>query len=194
MEEVVDICTFVQAGCTFHQGIADQGWATYFCIAQRELFLLMQELGVHHSATELIIANGHILQTTGRLKFVCLGCLPNSYEYRIGLFKKEPCLQTNCEWWRPKSLKLFVTNNLVSSMSLCLSLVEMGATPFQSKQSSPECSLVTTQEECSTFSVSICSDLKICLPYLCWHLSCIHELWTLTQSRFTPPDTYWKQN
>lgn len=121
-------------------------------------------------------------------------CLPNSYEYRRGLFKKEPCLQTNCKWQKPKSLKLFVTNNSVSSMSLCLTLAQMGVTPFQSKQSSLVHSPVTRPEECSTFSVSICSDLKICLLYLCSHLSCVHELWTLNQSKFTPLDTYRKQN
>lgn len=150
--------------------------------------------GVHHPATELITANGHSLQTIGRLKFVCPKCLPNSYEYRRGLFKKEPCLQANCERRRPRSLKLFVTNNSVGSMSLCLTLAQMGVTPFQSKQSSPESALVTRLEECGTFSVSICSDLKICSLYLYSHLSCVHELWTLKQSRFSPLDTYGKQN
>ena len=154
----------------------------------------MQELGVHHLATELIIANGYSLQTMGRLKFVCPECLPNSYEYRRGLFKKEPCLWTNCKWWRPKSQKLFVTSNLVSSMSLCLTLAQMGVILFQSNQSSPTCSLVTGPEECGPFSVNVCSDLKICLLYLRSHLSCVHELWTLKQSRFTPLDTYRKQN
>lgn len=61
-------------------------------------------------------------------------------------------------------------------MSLCLTLAQMGVTPFQSKQSSPESALVTRLEECGTFSVSICSDLKICSLYLYSHLSCVHEL------------------
>lgn len=136
----------------------DQGRAAYFCLAQGELFLLRQELGVHNSAMQLPLANGHSLQTVRRLKFVCLECLPNSYEYRRVFFKKEPCLQTNCKRPRLKSLKLFVTNNLVSCINLCLTLAQMGVTPFQSKQSRPVRSPVTRLEERSTFSVSICSD------------------------------------
>lgn len=112
--------------------------------------------------------------------------------------KKEPCLQTNCEGWRPKSRKWFVTNNLVSSVSLCLTLAQMGVAPFQSKQSSPAHSLVTRLEECSTFLWVFTLTSKYAC-FICVHtslvfMSCEHSnrqdllLWMIpTESKIKLP-------